>query len=57
MLAADVQQFFCFEVLGEMLDRLTTSANIIGSAHAQFAKERQNSMHRIVEENSMHCTV
>ena len=44
MLAADVQQFYCFEVLSEMLDRLTTSADIVGSAHAQLAKERQNSI-------------
>ena len=44
MLAADVQQFYCFEVLSEMLDRLTTSANTVGSAHAQLAKERQNSI-------------
>ena len=30
MLAADFQQFYCFEVLGQMLDRLTISADIIG---------------------------
>ena len=44
MLAADVQQFYCFEVLSEMFDRLPTSANIVGSAQAQFTKERQNSI-------------
>ena len=44
MLAADVQKFYCFAVLSEMLDRLTTSAKIVGSAHAQLAKERQNSI-------------
>ena len=38
MLAADVQQFYCFEVLSEK------SANIVGSAHAQLAKQRQNSI-------------
>ena len=41
LLAADVQQFYCFEVL---LVRLATSANIVGSAQAQFVKERQNSI-------------
>ena len=30
MLAVDVQQLYCFEVLSEMLDRLTTSANAVG---------------------------
>ena len=44
MLAADVQQFYCFEVLSEVLGRLTTSANNVGSLHAQLAKERQNSI-------------
>ena len=44
MLAADVQQFYCFEVLSEVFGRLTTSANIAGSVHAQLAKERQNSI-------------
>ena len=44
MLAADVQQFYCFEVLSEMLDHLTTSANIVGSAQAQLAKEGRNSI-------------
>ena len=31
-------------VLDEMLDRLTTSTSIFASTHAQFAKERQNSI-------------
>ena len=44
MLAADIQQFYCFELLGEALDRLTTSANIFSSTHAQLVKERQNSV-------------
>ena len=44
MLAADVQQFYCFEVLSEMLDRLAIPANIVGSAQAQLAKESQNSI-------------
>ena len=44
MLAADVQQFYCFEVLSEILDPFTTSANIVGSAHDQLAKVRQNSI-------------
>ena len=38
MLAAHIQQFYCFEVLGEMSDRLTTSAQ------AQLVKERQHSI-------------
>ena len=44
MLAADVQQLFCFEVLSEMFDRLITSANIFCSACAQLVRERQNSI-------------
>ena len=36
-----IQQFFCFEVFGEMLDRSITSAGIVSSAHAQFVKERK----------------
>ena len=44
MMAANTQQFFHFEILGEMLGRLATSANIVSSAQAQFAEERQNSI-------------
>ena len=39
MLAPDIQQFFCFEMLGEMFDRLATSANVVGSTHAQLVKD------------------
>ena len=31
-------------MLSEILDRLPTSASIVGSAQAQLAKERQNSI-------------
>ena len=40
MLPADVQHFYCFELLSEMLDRLTTTANIVDSTHAQLVKDR-----------------
>ena len=48
MLAADVQQFYCFEVLSEILARLTTPANIFGSAQAQLAKRAPRFNHRII---------
>ena len=48
MLANVIQQFYCFEVMGEMLDRLTTSANTVSSAQAQLVKEPQNSIIRLL---------
>ena len=44
MLAADIQQFYCFEMLGKMSDLSTTSTNIVRSAQVQLVKECQNSI-------------
>ena len=41
--ATNAQQFYCFAVLGEMFDRLSTSVSIVGFAQAQLVEERQNS--------------
>ena len=47
MLAADVQQFYCFEVLSEMLDRLSPQPTLLALRKRSWLKSAKiQSSHR-----------